>query len=136
MRLVGVLGVAAMLAIAACGSGAKPASLEVTVREFSFGPGELHAKANQPVELRMKNDGQLAHDWTVEGMPASAIRAHDTGKHDMASMGTSPAMHTMAEHGTTSTIAFTPTKAGTYSFFCTVAGHREAGMQGAITVDP
>jgi len=133
--IVRLVLVVAMLAIAACG-GAKPASLEVTVREFSFGPVELHAKANQPVELRMKNEGQLTHDWTVEGMPASAIRAHDTGKHDMASMGTSPAMHTMAEHGTTSTIAFTPTKAGTYSFFCTVQGHREAGMQGTIVVDP
>jgi uncharacterized cupredoxin-like copper-binding protein len=125
---------AVVLAIVACG-GATPARLDVTVREFSFGPGELHAKANQPVELHLTNEGQLQHDWTVEGMPASAMRAHDTGHHDMASMP-SGAVHTMAEHGTTSTIAFTPTKAGSYTYYCTVAGHREAGMQGTLIVDP
>ncbi len=132
--IVGMLAAATLL-IAACG-GAKAASLELTAREFGFGPGELHARANQPVELRMKNEGQLTHDWTVEGMPASAVRAHDTGKHDMAAMGSMPALHTTAEHGTTSTIAFTPTKAGSYTYYCTAAGHREAGMQGTIVVAP
>lgn len=131
---VGMLVVATVLAIAGC-SGAKPARLDVTAREFGFGPGELRAKANQPVELHLKNEGQLQHDWTVEGMPASATHAHDTGRHDMSTMPAG-ALHTMAEHGTTSTLAFTPTKAGEYTFFCSVAGHREAGMQGTIVVEP
>ncbi len=36
--------------------------------------------------------------------------------------------------GQTNTIEFTPTKPGTYEFFCTVAGHKEAGMVGTLVV--
>jgi uncharacterized cupredoxin-like copper-binding protein len=132
-RFLGMLVAASVLAIAGCG-GAKPVRLDVTVREFGFGPSELRVQANQPVELHLKNEGQLQHDWTVEGMPASATHAHDTGHHDMSTMP-ADALHTMAEHGTTSRVAFTPTKAGRYTFFCSVAGHREAGMQGTIVVE-
>jgi uncharacterized cupredoxin-like copper-binding protein len=34
----------------------------------------------------------------------------------------------------TSTLDFTPTKPGTYEFFCTVAGHKDAGMVGTLIV--
>jgi uncharacterized cupredoxin-like copper-binding protein len=31
---------------------------------------------------------------------------------------------------------FTPTTTGTYSFYCGVPGHREAGMVGTLIVEP
>jgi uncharacterized cupredoxin-like copper-binding protein len=36
--------------------------------------------------------------------------------------------------GQAGTLEFTPTKPGTYEFICTVPGHKEAGMVGALIV--
>ncbi|TMW73916.1 plastocyanin/azurin family copper-binding protein [Alteribacter natronophilus] len=35
----------------------------------------------------------------------------------------------------TSSIIFTPLKTGTYEFFCTIPGHKEAGMRGTLIVN-
>ena len=37
--------------------------------------------------------------------------------------------------GESGTLSFTPTEAGEYEFYCTVIGHREAGMVGTLTVE-
>jgi nitrite reductase (NO-forming) len=38
--------------------------------------------------------------------------------------------------GAGATVSFLADKVGTFSYFCSVAGHREAGMQGKVTVEP
>jgi uncharacterized cupredoxin-like copper-binding protein len=43
-------------------------------------------------------------------------------------------MHTAIEAGQESTLEFKATQAGTYTFYCTVAGHKEAGMMGKLIV--
>ncbi len=43
-------------------------------------------------------------------------------------------VHEYAAPGGTTTVDFTPTKAGTYSFACNLPGHKEAGMVGTLTV--
>ena len=55
--------------------------------------------------------------------------------HDMGNMGgMEPELHVAALMGQMATLEFTPTKPGTYEFFCTVAGHKEAGMKGTLVV--
>ena len=43
-------------------------------------------------------------------------------------------MHMAVANGASGTSEFTPTTPGTFTFFCTVAGHKEAGMTGTLTV--
>jgi len=45
-----------------------------------------------------------------------------------------PKLHVAAGTGGNGTLTFTPSKPGTYAFYCTVAGHKEAGMVGTLTV--
>jgi nitrite reductase (NO-forming) len=52
--------------------------------------------------------------------------------HDMAGMQTT--MHAAIEAGQESTLEFKATQTGTYTFYCTIAGHREAGMTGKLIV--
>jgi len=141
----------------AIGSGSK-----VTVRavEMAFQPKEVRVSVNRPVTLSLENRGKLLHDWTVEQIAVTAVNAsgsadHGMGSHDagtagmmggmmsgggMAGHSTSvnvaePQLHVASEAGHTAQIAFTPSQPGTYVFYCTVPGHRQAGMEGRLVVE-
>ena len=66
------------------------------------------------VELDSENDASIGHNIAIEGNGVS-----EQGK--------------VVQGGGTSTITAT-LKPGTYTFFCSVPGHREGGMQGKLVV--
>jgi plastocyanin len=123
--IVPVLMVTA-LAIGGCGGGAKKSaspsggsgggttlSLQADPSQLKFDKSALSANAGK-VTIVMKNPSQLQHDVAIEGNGVNAV-----GK-VVGSGGTSTATATL--------------KAGTYTFFCSVDGHRQAGMKGTLTV--
>jgi mono/diheme cytochrome c family protein len=67
-----------------------------------------------PLEIDSKNAASIPHDIAIEGPGANA-----KGKE--------------VQGGGTSTIKVT-VKAGKYTFYCSVPGHREGGMEGTLTV--
>ena len=67
------------------------------------------------VTIEFTNMAPLEHNVTVENSAGSKLGATPT-----FSGGTKPLTLDL--------------KAGTYSFFCSVPGHRQAGMQGTLTV--
>ncbi len=108
-----------MAASAACNSGdGLPAvsgptapSLEVTASEMRYDPaGIAVGRGSVPVVLR--NSGTVIHDLRIEGKPALLVEA-------------SP--------GQTATATWQLDK-GRYSIYCSVPGHRSAGMQGVLEV--
>ena len=123
---------------AACSSvpGSEPATmLAVEVKEFAFIPATLEVTAGQPVELVLTNSGTLEHDFSILEFPTEGPATSDGGMdHDMGAMEEQPDLHTAAAAGQSTTLQFTPSKPGTYEFFCTVDGHKEAGMVGTLVV--
>jgi uncharacterized cupredoxin-like copper-binding protein len=127
-----------VLGIAWLAGGFKPAaptsnSLRVTIDNFAYSPQSLTVAANQPVNLTLVNDTSLAHDFSVSNIAVTGVTETGGDAHDMAA-GPMPALHIAAAAGQTAVLTFTPTQPGIYQFFCTVPGHKDAGMMGTLLV--
>jgi plastocyanin len=88
-------------------------SLAADKSQLKFDKSALSAPAGK-VTIVMKNPSSLPHDVAIEGNGVDA-----KGK--------------VVNQGGTSTVAAT-LKAGTYTFYCSVDAHRQAGMEGTLTV--
>ena len=82
--------------------------------ELKFDKTSLTAKAGT-VAIDFTNSSPLAHNVTVASSSGSVVNESPTFQ------------------GGSKTVTMT-LKAGTYKFYCTVPGHRQAGMEGTLTV--
>ena len=130
-----VLALILTFTLAACGSAASPSTtpqtVTLTLNEFQFQPAEITASVGQPIKLVLKNNGTVLHDFVSTDAMVEVMEEHGA-EHDMAGMQTN--MHAAIEAGQQSTLEFKATQPGTYTFYCTIAGHREAGMEGKLIV--
>jgi len=125
--IVGPLALVAALVLGACGggdggsskvagtAGGTPAAgsrtIDVEAHNFAFAPKRLTMTAGEEVGIRLHSqDGP--HYLYVDSLGTVA----DVGG------------------GGTDTQALRLDKPGTYTFYCTIPGHRDAGMQGTIVV--
>jgi uncharacterized cupredoxin-like copper-binding protein len=130
-----------MIALAACGSTSAapttPQSFAVTAKEFGFVPAQLTVTSGQPVELTFQNTGAVEHDWSVREIDLAGnpvVTGETGGGHMTGDTHDAPKLHVAAGPTAQGKLMFTPSKAGTYEVFCTVVGHKEAGMVGTLTV--
>ncbi|MCB8973822.1 MAG: multicopper oxidase domain-containing protein [Ardenticatenaceae bacterium] len=142
-RLAAVLLIFGLAFLAACGSDepttAPPVSLELTATDIAFDTTRFEVMAGQPVRLTLNNEGALTHDFSIMEMPLMGNVMSDEMEeempgHDMSSMAVEPEIHVAAAMNSSTTIEFTPSEPGEYTYFCTVAGHKEAGMMGTLVV--
>jgi len=132
------------------GASGEPREIMVLASDdFAFDPSEITLTAGEPVRLVLDNsDGALLHDLNIEGMPATGVSTEGGADHMMDGPGTdmpdgghmgddagNEELHVSADAGDTAVLEFTPTEAGEYVFYCSVEGHRDAGMEGTITAE-
>lgn len=88
---------------------------------YFYDPNYVIVKVNVPVEMTIKREaGFVPHDFV--------IKATEAGIEVQESMDTTPKV-----------VKFTPTKVGTYPFYCTkkmifTKSHRDKGMKGILEV--
>lgn len=100
-----------------CGGGAPStapsvAPVQVEAMEFKFTPDALTIPAGKAT-IELVNKGTIEHDLTIDELNLKVFVA--VGK---TALGTA--------EGLTS---------GTYPFYCSIPGHKEAGMVGTLTVE-
>jgi plastocyanin len=88
--------------------------LEADPSQIAYNTTKLSSKPGK-VTIDLNNPSSLEHDVAIESESGEEIAASET----------------VAKGKTSVTAELAP---GTYTFFCTVPGHREAGMEGVLTV--
>jgi len=145
LRARAVLLVSLALALAACGGTAptpnaaapkEPLAITTSMTEFAFEPAEISVSVGQPVKLELVNKGTLLHDFSSMDAKVEVMPMQEGAEHDMGDIESRMTMHMAVDASTTETLEFTPTEAGTYEFYCSVEGHKEAGMAGKLIVTP
>ena len=113
-----------------------PTAITVQASGMTYLPTAIEVMAGQPVKLTFENMDVVDHDFSIQEFPMTMMSATQEPLvgHDMGGVMGDPELHMAALMNTSSVMEFTPSKPGTYEFFCTVLGHKEAGMRGTMTV--
>ena len=130
-RALATLALGLAVTLGACGGGGggdhdssehnapvAPGAREIAVdaRSFEFDPSTIDVSAGEDVAIRLHSEDQT-HDFVIEAK------------------GKEPKEHVVeVSGGKTATGGFSIADPGKYSFYCSLPGHRAAGMKGTITV--
>lgn len=133
-----VVGAVVMVGVlAGCSSGSGSANstttaetVELKATNMAFSTKEITVKKGAPVKVVLNNEDSLLHDFSVDKLPAKLKES----KGDDHAHSSGSAVHVAADAGKTGSVEFTPTEAGTYTFYCTVPGHKDSGMVGKLIV--
>jgi uncharacterized cupredoxin-like copper-binding protein len=86
-------------------------TLQVQAKEFEFIPSTLAAPADAEVTVELENVGTIEHDFALDEADLVVLAA--------------------AQQSASGSFTLS---AGTYTFYCSIPGHRQAGMEGTLTV--
>jgi len=85
--------------------------VEVVAGDFAFDPAEIEAQAGEDLAIVLTSD-DILHDFTIDELDA----------------------HVAANAGETAEGGISDLEPGDYTYYCSVPGHREAGMEGTLSV--
>jgi plastocyanin len=120
---------AALVALAACGgddgdsngesgdNGGSGSGVDMEMGEMYFDPESVSAEAGSSLEINLENAGTQLHDFTIDDLGGERVHVEvPSGEEDSVTLEI-------------------PEDAGEIEFYCSIPGHREAGMEGIITVE-
>jgi uncharacterized cupredoxin-like copper-binding protein len=133
-----------LLAVTGCGSSSSSTSSSAstpaaTPSSSATTSTPASTAAGQTLSLTANAEGQLKYDTTSLSGKAGKVSINFTNMaslaHNVTVASSSGAVVGATEtfSGGSKTLALT-LKPGTYKFYCTVPGHRAAGMEGTLTV--
>ena len=87
-------------------------TVAVDASSFEFDPAEITVSVGEDVAIELTSD-DIEHDFTVDELD----------------------VHVAAEAGETASGGLRADEAGELTYYCSVAGHRDAGMEGTLIVE-
>ena len=138
--VTGSAGLSLLLAACSGGGDAKPAvtnapaggaasASTLTMQDIKYDKATLTGAKGKALTISLTNSGALEHDFTIDKIDAKATADGKEAKSDKA------AVHAAVKPKGAAKLEITPNAAGTFEYYCTVAGHKEAGMKGTLTVN-
>ncbi|OGZ60660.1 MAG: hypothetical protein A2919_02045 [Candidatus Spechtbacteria bacterium RIFCSPLOWO2_01_FULL_43_12] len=92
--------------------------IQVSGDEYSFSPNTINVTAGEAVVIEFTNSGNMQHDFVVDVAEGITLRTPVIGPGE-----------------TTSLHVDIPSGVDSFAFYCSVAGHRELGMEGGFVIE-
>ena len=103
------------------------ATLELKMRDIAFDRDRLEAAVGQVVAITLENTGTLNHDFTIDAVSAEVSAVGQRRPDDFA-------VHVALKRKQEAVLLLRVTEPGEYTFYCSVPGHRQSGMEGTLVV--
>lgn len=84
----------------------QPRSISIMANEFAYTPNHIQIRSNEQIQVTLQNTGAIEHDFIVQGTD----------------------IHIHIQPGEQSSNILQLTRPGLYQAYCSIPGHREAGM--------
>jgi uncharacterized cupredoxin-like copper-binding protein len=124
------IALVSLVVLAACGgddngngngnggdNGGSASEVDMEMGEMYFDPDSVSADAGSSLTVNLENAGSQMHDFTIDDIGGESVDVDvPAGESDSVTLDI-------------------PEDAGEIEFYCSVPGHREAGMEGTITVN-
>ena len=89
------------------------AVVTIEAREFGFSPAAVTISASGATRIVVKDAGGIVHNLTIDELEIQVV----------------------VPPGSSGEVTIVDPEPGTYLFYCSISGHREAGMVGTLTVE-
>jgi plastocyanin len=122
------IALVSLVVLAACGGdddsngnggngGNGDSDIDMEMGEMYFDPDSVSADAGTSLTINFDNVGNQLHDFTIDDLNGEEVEIDvPSGEQDSLTLQM-------------------PDEPGEYTFYCDIPGHREAGMEGTLTVN-
>ena len=111
--------IATSLVLVACAGGgaAGQGGREITIKalDIKYDTTTITAKVGETLTVTLENDGSLEHSLIIDELNVKIEHV---------------------QPGQKGSATFTLASPGTYTYYCDIPGHRQAHMEGTLTVNP
>ncbi len=114
----------------------KDALYLVEMTNFAFTPDILEVNAGDVLEIAIQNVEPVLHDFTIDKIGADVHISYlgGTGEHAHTEARADADVHFALTEPGSGVVHMKINEPGEYVIYCTVPGHREAGMEGTLIV--
>ncbi len=109
----------------------------VEMTSFAYGPDVLEVGTGEVLEIAIQNAEPVLHDFTIDEIDADVHVSYlgGTGQHAHEEPESGADVHFALTEPASGVVHMKVHEPGEYVFYCSVAGHREAGMEGTLVVE-
>jgi uncharacterized cupredoxin-like copper-binding protein len=110
--------------------GSPDSMITIASRDLAFDVTTVEARVGEVVEIAFANIGALPHDFTIDDVPADLAVLEPANR-----VGRSGSdIHVLLNARNDTRFQLRVTKPGEYLFYCSISGHRRAGMEGRLVI--
>ncbi len=108
----------------------------VDMAQLAFAPNVLEVKVGEVIEIAIQNSEPVLHDFTIDTVDADVHVSYlgGTGQHEHEEPASEADVHFALTEPASGIVHLKIHEPGEYVFYCSVAGHQTAGMEGTLIV--